>query len=76
MPDSKLDLVLGSIEAVLRGLARLPTSPEVKQLTDRALECERAVKAWPTSGPTPAEREVIMKRVLGLHAALSVLERA
>jgi hypothetical protein len=73
MPDSKLDLLLDSIVSVLRALATMPSSPEVRSLADRALDCERSVKAWDERPPTPAEREAMMRTVLGLHTALSKL---
>ncbi len=74
VPDSKLDLLLDSIVVVLRALATMPSTPEVRELVDRALDSERMVKAWPRQPPTPDEREAMMRKVLGLHTALTKLQ--
>jgi hypothetical protein len=73
VPDSKVDLLLESVVAILRTLATMPTSPEVRTLVERALACESKIKSWPAQPPTANEREAMMKKVLGLHAALSKL---
>lgn len=69
-------LLLDNVTAVLRGLAMLPTSPETRELTDQALECERVIKAWDTKPPTAVERMTMHDRVLALYGALSKLKRA
>ncbi len=73
MPNSKTDLVLDSIRAVLQALATMPTSPEARALADRALACERTVNEWATRPTTPDAREATMKQVLSLHASLRKL---
>ncbi len=73
VPDSKLDLLLDSVVSILRALATMPSTPEVRDLAHRALDCERKVKTWVEHPPTPDERETMMKRVLGLHTALAKL---
>jgi hypothetical protein len=73
VPDSKLDLLLESVVSVLHRLAGMPTSAEVRGLADRALECERKIRAWDQQPPTSVEREAMMKLVLGLHMTVAKL---
>jgi hypothetical protein len=67
-------LLLDNVEIVLRAVATMPTSEEARALTERALSCERGVKAWTTAPPTRVECDAMTKRVLGLHIALRKMQ--
>lgn len=69
-------LLLDNVQAVLRTLATLPTSPEARRLTASALDCERAIKTWDTTPPDAVQRMGMHERVLLLHADLSELKKA
>jgi hypothetical protein len=73
--ETEIAVLLDNICTVLRALATMPTSPDVRTLTDRALACERTVKDWGNHPPTAEAHEAMMKKILGLHTALSRLEQ-
>ncbi len=76
VPDSELTtLLLDSIRSVFKGIATLPTSPDVRALAKRALECERGVKGWELNPPTRKERAEMLKMVLRLHWVLGTLQK-
>jgi len=72
---SKVTLLFDSVNIVLRAIATMPTSPEVRALTNRALECERCVKEWSKRSPTDEQLEATMKKILALHAAVAKLRQ-
>ena len=74
-PSRRLALIQDAIEIVLRHLATLPSSPEVERLRLKAESCLQQAQRWPELKPTPEEREMLMKCVLGLHMAAARLER-
>lgn len=76
MGAATVGLLLDNVQAVLRTLATLPTSPEARKLTDKALECERAIQAWDTTPPDAVERMGMHERVLLLYSDLSKLKKA
>ncbi len=67
---------MDNVQAVLRTLATLPTSPEARKLTATALECERAIQAWDTTPPDAVQRMGMHERVLLLYSDLSKLKKA
>jgi hypothetical protein len=74
-PDA---LARDAIGVVLRRLIALPLSPEVQALLPRAEEYLRQAQAWrqsPRSPWTAREWDALMVRVLGLHVAVTKLER-
>jgi hypothetical protein len=50
-------------------------SLEVVRLRLEAESWLQQAQRWPESKPTPEEREMLMKRVLGLDVAVATLER-
>jgi hypothetical protein len=68
-------LLLDNVQMVLRAVATLPTSMEARRLTDRALDCERAIQAWATTPPDAIQRMGMHERVLLLYTDLSKLKR-
>ncbi|HEY2365834.1 MAG TPA: hypothetical protein VGH87_05580 [Polyangiaceae bacterium] len=75
MGAATVGLLLDNVQAVLRAVATLPTSREARQLTDRALGCERAIQAWSTTPPDAVQRMGMHERVLLLYSDLSKLKR-
>jgi hypothetical protein len=77
MPSGSRQMALlrDAVEVVMRRLSVLPPSPEVEELRTRAEDCRRQVEGRKQLAPTAAQREAVMKHVLGLHVALSKLER-
>jgi len=73
--ETEIAVLLDNICTVLRALATMPTSPDVRTLTDRALACERTVKDWGNHPPTAEEHEAMMRKLLGLHTALGRLQQ-
>ena len=74
-PSRRLALIQDAIEIVLRHLSTLPSSQEVERLRIKAESCLQQAQRWPELKPTPEEREMLMKCVLGLHVAAARLER-
>jgi len=74
-PSRRLALIQDAIEIVLRHLSTLPSSPEVVRLRLKTEGCLQQAQRWPELKPTPEEREMLMKCVLGLHVAVATLER-
>jgi hypothetical protein len=68
-------LLLDNVRLVLRAVATLPTSPDARRLTDRALACERAIVAWDTTPPDAIQRMGMHERVLLLYSDLSKLKK-
>jgi hypothetical protein len=73
-PQSKrLALLLDALEAVVEALSHVPESDERQRLRGEAKACERRVRFWQLEAPSDEEREVVTKRVLGLHMATARL---
>jgi hypothetical protein len=68
-------LLLDNVKAVLRAVATMPTSPEARKLTDRALDCERTIKGWDATPPDAIQRMGMHERVLLLYSDLSKLKK-
>jgi hypothetical protein len=64
-----------AVETVLRLLERLPSSNATERLRVRLLDCAQDAEMWSASSPTPHELDVLLKRVLALHAEVTNLER-
>ncbi len=75
MGAATVGLLLDNVQAVLRALATLPTSPEARKLTANALDCERTIQAWDTTAPDAIQRMAMHERVLLLHSQLSKLKK-
>ena len=74
MPDStRTSAVRHALHYVEERLAKLPDSPEARDLRDRAAEYVALVEAWPGTKPGKEEREAMMRRVLALHIAAGKL---
>lgn len=67
-------LLLHNVEIVLRSLAMMPTSEDVRDLAVRARDCGQVVERWKHEPPTRAECDDVTQRVLGLHIALRKLQ--
>jgi hypothetical protein len=74
MGAQTVGLLLDNVQAVLRALATMPTSPEARKLTDKAMQCERAIQGWSTKPPDAIERMGMHERVLLLYTDLSKLK--
>jgi hypothetical protein len=66
---------MDNVQAVLRALATLPTSPEARKLTDKALACERAIQTWDATPPDAIQRMGMHERVLLLYSDLTKLKK-
>lgn len=75
MGAATVGLLLDNVQAVLRAVATLPTSPEARRLTDRALDCERAIQGWSVTPPDAIQRMGMHERVLLLYSDLSKLKK-
>ena len=75
MGAATVGLLLDNVQAVLRAVATLPTSPEARKLTDQALACERAIQSWNTTPPDAIQRMGMHERVLLLYSDLSKLKK-
>jgi hypothetical protein len=75
MFTAQLRIVREAIDVVLRRLERLSPSDKAEQLHVWVQECLDETDQWNASPPTPRDREVLMKRLLALHVALTKLER-
>jgi hypothetical protein len=75
MFTKQLVIVREAIDVVLRRLGRLSPSDKAEQLHVWVQECQDETDQWNASPPTPREREVLMKRLLALHVAVTNLER-
>ena len=73
MKTKRTVVALEALEVALVELAKLPESAETEALVTRGFEHSREVKAWADKVPTPEQREALMKKVLGLHMAVSRL---
>jgi len=74
-PDA---LARDAIGVVVRRLCALPPSPQVQELLPRVEECLQQTQAWRQWPRTPRgarEWDALMVRVLGLHVAVTKLER-
>ena len=74
-PDA---LARDAIGVVIRRLSALPACPEVQELLPKAADFLRQAQVWPQSPLSPRgarEWDVLMMRVLGLHVAVTKLER-
>lgn len=75
MFTAQLRIVREAIDVVLRRLERLSPSDKAEQLHVWVQECLEETDQWNASPPTPRDREVLMKRLLALHVAVTKLER-
>jgi hypothetical protein len=62
-----------AIETVLTQLETLPPSNATELLRTRLQECAQDTEMWSGSWPTPRELDVLMNRVLVLHAEAATL---
>jgi hypothetical protein len=62
-----------AVETVLLELERLPQSSATEALRTRLQDCAQDTEMWSGSWPTPRELDVLMKRVLALHAEVTRL---
>jgi hypothetical protein len=75
MVHARFVVVREAIEVVLRRLRCVPPSDRTVQLHAWLDECSQEFEQWSASPPTDRERDLIMKRVLALHVAVTKLER-
>jgi hypothetical protein len=71
----RTSVVLNALRVTMRVLDAIPDSPEAETLRDRVLAFEREAEQWPSTSPSHAEREALMKRVLALHIEVTRLGR-
>jgi hypothetical protein len=75
MFTAQLRIVREAIDVVLRRVECLSPSDKAEQLHVWVKECLEETDQWNASPPTPRDREVLMKRLLALHVAVTKLER-
>jgi hypothetical protein len=75
MFTAQLRIVREAIDVVLRRLERLSPSDNTEQIHVLVQECLEETDQWNASPPTPRDRDVLMKRLLALHVAVTNLER-
>jgi hypothetical protein len=75
MVNARFVVVREAIDTVLRRLQCVPSSDRTEQLHAWLDECSQEFEQWSASPPTDRERDVLMKRVLALHVAVTKLER-
>jgi len=68
-------VLLNAIHTVLYQLHDVEDPERAKELADRARGLKALIHTWSQAEPTPADRETITKKVLGLHVALGRLPR-
>jgi hypothetical protein len=64
-----------AVETVLGQLERLPPSSATEGLRARLQDCAQDIEMWSASWPSPRELDLLMNRVLVLHAEATRLER-
>jgi hypothetical protein len=65
------------LDAIAKGLAEMPDSPQKRQLGTKADTYRRTLDQFRTSRVTPAQRDALDEMVLALHGKLlDVLRRA
>jgi hypothetical protein len=74
--SSRTFLALDAVHAALQALSALPHSDERQRISGVARACERALKLWQHRAPEDHEREALMQQILGIHVAVSRLQRA
>ena len=60
-------VIVDAVNVILRRLARLADSAEVRELLEKAHGRLREVDEWTDRPPTVEERESLMKNVLAVH---------
>ena len=75
MLPSRFVVVRKAIDTVLRHLEGLPPSDRTELLRTWVLDCMRETERWGASPPTDREAELVMKRVLALHVAVTEMKR-
>jgi hypothetical protein len=68
-------VVREAIEGVLRRLEQLLPSKTTDELRAWVHDCWQEVERWGASQPTDREQDLLMKRVLALHVAVTKLQR-
>ena len=68
-------IIRDAVDAILRELSRVPSTPDVDGLLRMAGECLRQAERWAVVTPSREERERLMNRVLMLHAEVAALDR-
>jgi hypothetical protein len=68
-------VVQEAIDVLLLHLEGLPPSEATELLRSGIDECILSLVHWQASPPTDRERDELMKRVLGIHAEITRLER-
>ena len=76
MLPSRFVVVRDAIDTVLRHLEGVPPSDRTKLLRAWVLDCMRETEQWSASPPTDREAELVMKRVLALHVAVTTMKRS
>jgi hypothetical protein len=68
-------VVREAVEGILRLLERFLPSETTDELRESVHHCWHEVEQWALSPPTDREQDVLMKRVLALHVAVTKLHR-
>jgi hypothetical protein len=71
--SKRTSLVLDAIDLALAQLAKMPDSVEVRAWRVKAVAYEADAKDWSLAPPTAEQREAMMKKILGLHVAVTKL---
>jgi hypothetical protein len=66
-------MVLEAVDIVLRNLAELPDGADARKVREKALAYIKEAEGWRDHPPSVEKREALMKKVLGLHTAVSRL---
>jgi hypothetical protein len=70
MLHTRLMLIREATDVVLRRLERMPPSDGTERLCASVQGCMQEIEMWSMSLPTGRDLDVLMKRVLALHAEL------
>jgi hypothetical protein len=73
--EARLVVVREAIQVILRHLQSLLPSEKTDELHAWAHDCRQEAEQWGASPPTDWEQDVLMKRILALHVAVTKLER-
>jgi hypothetical protein len=75
MSHNAIPVVQQAVAVILRRLEQLPSSHTTERLRGWAEDCVRETVNG-GRGPSPRQRDAVMKSVLALHVEVSRLERA
>jgi hypothetical protein len=66
---------LDAIHQALATFAALPDSPNAHELREQYLAIEVTAREWARVPPSPEDRDLLIRKVLALHVAITKLRR-